>query len=126
MVNLWVPLLNLLITMKRIHCARPRLSSKVGVSKQGGEGRGEGGCRVDTKQTNFGLDVIERGGADDGKADQENIGLGVRERSQPVVILLSSGIPKAETDRLSVDHNTSGVVVEAGEFMLVVMINPTA
>ena len=81
---------------------------------------------MDTKQTNLGLYVIERGGADDGKADQENIGLGVRERSQPVVILLSSGIPKAETDRLSVDHNTSGVVVEAGEFMLVVMINPTA
>ncbi len=39
------------------------------------------------------LDVVERGRADDGEADQEHVGLGVRERSQPVVVLLASRIP---------------------------------
>lgn len=39
------------------------------------------------------LDVIKRWRADDGEADEEDIGLGVGERSESVVIFLSSSIP---------------------------------
>ena len=37
-------------------------------------------------------DVLEGGGGGDGKADEENVGLGVRERSEAVVIFLSGSI----------------------------------
>jgi hypothetical protein len=38
--------------------------------------------------------------------------LRVGQRSQTLVIFLSSSIPKAEADGLAVDHDASGVVVE--------------
>ena len=42
----------------------------------------------------LGLDVIEGRRANDGETDEENIGLGVGQRSESVVILLASGIPQ--------------------------------
>ena len=59
------------------------------------------------------LYVIERWRANNGKADEEDIGLGVRKRSQPVVILLSSSIPQSQAYWLSVYHDICGVVIEA-------------
>jgi hypothetical protein len=40
------------------------------------------------------LDVFERRRRDDGKADEENIRLRVRQRAQSIVVLLSSRVPK--------------------------------
>jgi hypothetical protein len=58
------------------------------------------------------LYVIERGRADDGEADEEDIGLGVGEGSQAIVILLTGGIPKSQTYGLSINHDICRVVVE--------------
>lgn len=41
-------------------------------------------------------DVLEGGGRGDGEADEEDVGLGVRERAQAVVILLSGSIEETE------------------------------
>ena len=58
------------------------------------------------------LDIIKTRERSDGETDEEDISLGVREGTQAVVILLSSGIPKSEVDRYPVHHNIGGVVVE--------------
>lgn len=42
----------------------------------------------------LGLDVIKGRRANDGETDEENIGLGVGQRSESVVILLASSIPQ--------------------------------
>lgn len=42
------------------------------------------------------LDVFKRRGRGDGETDEENVGLGVTQRSQSVVILLSSGVKQTE------------------------------
>jgi len=55
----------------------------------------------------LGLDIVKRRRADDGEADEEDVGLGVRERAQPVVVLLASRIPQAQTDGLAIHHDTS-------------------
>jgi len=60
----------------------------------------------------LGLHVLERSGRDDGEANEEDIGLGVGQRAETVIILLASGIPQAKVNRLSVDHNVGRVVVE--------------
>ena len=62
--------------------------------------------------TDLGLNVVERRRADDGKADEEDIGLRVRERPKSVVIFLSSSIPETQADGLAIDHYTRRVVVE--------------
>lgn len=61
----------------------------------------------------LGLDVVKRRGADDGEADEENIGLGVGQRSQSVVIFLTSGIPETQANGLAIHHYTRRVVIEA-------------
>lgn len=60
------------------------------------------------------LDVVKGWRADDGKADEENIRLGVGKRSQPVVILLSSSIPQSQAYWLPIHHDICRVVIEAG------------
>ena len=67
--------------------------------------RGTGSLRSTTR-------VAEK--VHEGEGDEEDVGLRVRERTQPVVILLPRGIPKAEVDRLAVDHHVRRVVVEHG------------
>jgi len=62
----------------------------------------------------LGGDVFEGRGGDDGEANKEDIGLGVGEGAQSVVVLLSSGIPKTEVDGLAVDHYIGTVVVKDG------------
>jgi hypothetical protein len=58
----------------------------------------------------LGLDVLERCWRDDRVADQEHIGLWVRERAEAIVILLSGSIPKTQVDWLSVNHDVGTVV----------------
>jgi len=62
----------------------------------------------------LGENIVERGGADDRETDQEDVRLGVGERTETIIILLSGGIPQAQADRLVVDHNVCGVIVENG------------
>lgn len=64
--------------------------------------------------TYLGPDVVKRRWADDGEADKEDVGLGIGQWAQAVVILLASGIPQPQADGLPVDHDAGGVVVEAG------------
>lgn len=61
----------------------------------------------------FRFDVVEGGRADDGEADQEDVGLGIGEGSESVIIFLPRGVPESEADGFAVDHHTCGVVVEA-------------
>ena len=60
------------------------------------------------------LHVLEGRARDEGEGDEDDVGLRVRERTQPGGILLPRGIPKAEVDRLAVDHHVRRVVVEHG------------
>ena len=59
------------------------------------------------------LYVVEGRRADDGEADEEDVGLGVGQWPQPVVIFLSSGIPQTQADGLAIDHYIRRVVIEA-------------
>ena len=52
------------------------------------------------------LDVLERGGRGDAEADEEDVGLRVRERTQPVVVLLSGRVEQAEGVRVVADHDS--------------------
>jgi hypothetical protein len=51
-------------------------------------------------------DVLERGGRRHGEADEEDIGLGIRERAQAIVVFLSSGVEEAEGVGLVTDPCT--------------------
>jgi hypothetical protein len=62
----------------------------------------------------LGLDVLEGGGGDDGKACQEDVCLGVRKRAKAVVILLSSGVPETQVNGFVVHHHVGRVVVKHG------------
>jgi hypothetical protein len=62
--------------------------------------------------THFCLDVLKGRRADEREANQEDIRLRVRQRSETVVVFLPGCVPQAEGDRLAVDHDISGVVVE--------------
>lgn len=73
----------------------------------GGESGGTG------QGTHLGFDVVEGGRADDGEANEENVGLRIGQWSETVVILLSGRIPQTQADRSTIDHNTGGVVVKA-------------
>ena len=52
-------------------------------------------------------DVLERGRRRDTEANQEDVGLGVRERAQAVVIFLSGGIKQSQRVRLVADPRKS-------------------
>jgi len=60
----------------------------------------------------LGSNVVKGWRADDREANEEDIGLGVRQRTKSIIILLSSSIPKAERDWLAINHHTRGVVVK--------------
>lgn len=58
------------------------------------------------------LYVLKRWRRDCTVADQEDVRLRVRERSQAVVVFLSGGIPQPQIYRLSVDHDVCRVIVK--------------
>lgn len=64
------------------------------------------------KSTNLGPDVVKGWRADNGEADEEDVCLRVGERSQSIVVFLSSGIPQSQADWLSINHHTCRVVVK--------------
>jgi hypothetical protein len=64
------------------------------------------------------LDVVVRVLADDREADQEDVGLRVRQGTQAIVVLLAGGIPQAKIDGLAVHHDVGRVVVEHGRDVL--------
>lgn len=69
------------------------------------EDHGRVGAVVLDLRVPFTRHVLEGGGTGDGEADEEHVGLGVRQRPQPVVVLLSGGVPEAQAHWDSVhDH----------------------
>lgn len=60
------------------------------------------------------LDVVEGVRGIDGEADQDNVGIGVREGAKAIVIFLTSGIPEGELDVLAIDLDVGDVVLEDG------------
>lgn len=43
----------------------------------------------------LGRDVVEGGWRDDGEADEEDVRLRIRQRTEPVVVLLTGRVPQA-------------------------------
>jgi hypothetical protein len=62
----------------------------------------------------LGRHVLERDRIDDREADEEDVGVGVRQRAQSVVLLLAGCVPEAELDRLVAGRQVDDVVVEDG------------
>ena len=65
-------------------------------------------CGRRASSTHLLLDVVERVGRVDREADEDDVGVRVRERPQPVVVLLAGSIPKGELDLLTVDLDVCG------------------
>lgn len=63
------------------------------------------------------LDVVKRIGRVNGKADQDNVRVGVGERAQTVVVFLACGIPEGELDVLAIDLDVGDVVLEDGGYV---------
>jgi hypothetical protein len=63
--------------------------------------------------------VFQRVGAVNGKADEEDVGFGVRERPQSIVLLLSGGIPEGKLDHLACGRVrcVCNVVLEDGGYV---------
>ncbi len=59
-------------------------------------------------------DIGVGGGAANGKADDENVGLGIGESAQAVVLLLARCVPQVEADGAAVYAHLSAVVVKHG------------
>ena len=57
-------------------------------------------------------DVLIARGADKRKTNQEYISLGVRKRTESVVIFLACRVPQTERNGLPIDHNICGIVIE--------------
>ena len=56
---------------------------------------------IESGQTNLVHDVLERVGAIDCEADKEQVGFGIREGAQSVILFLAGGIPEREFDDLA-------------------------
>ena len=63
----------------------------------------------------FLLDVVEGDGADDGETHEEHVGLWVGERSETVVVLLTSRVPQIEANELASNLHVFRVIVESAE-----------
>jgi hypothetical protein len=60
------------------------------------------------------LDVVKRVRGIDGEANQDDVGVGVRERAKTVVVFLTSSIPKSELDALAIHFDIGDIVLEDG------------
>lgn len=80
----------------------------------GGENDGSVGAMVMKFRIPLGANVFEGSGVDSGVEHQENVGLGVGQRAQAVVVVLARGIPETQVEWLAIDHNVCAVVVEHG------------
>ncbi len=71
-------------------------------------------CRRRRAESYLLLDVVERVGRVDRKADQDDVRVGVGQRAQPVIILLASRIPKGQLDVLAIDLDIGDIVLKDG------------
>lgn len=60
------------------------------------------------------LHILEGTGTDDGETDEEDVRLRIGERTQPIIVLLTGCIEKAECVRLAANHNRYCVIIEDG------------
>lgn len=60
----------------------------------------------------FGADIFIAWRANEGKADQEDIGLWVGKGAESIIILLSGSIPQTKWNCLAIDHDVSRVIVK--------------
>lgn len=60
------------------------------------------------------LDVVERVGGVNGEANQDNMRVGVRERAETVIVLLTSSIPEGQLHVLAVNLDVGDIVFEDG------------
>jgi hypothetical protein len=60
------------------------------------------------------LDVVEGIGGVHSEANQDNVGVRVREGSKTVIVLLASGIPKGQLNVLAINLDIGDVVLEDG------------
>ena len=56
--------------------------------------------------------IVEGGAGGDGEAHQKHVCLGVRQRSQSIIILLTGCIPQTKVDWLVVHHHIRTIVIE--------------
>lgn len=68
--------------------------------------------------THLRLHVVKRRRAHNGEANQKHVRLRVRQRPQPIVVLLPRRIPQPKTDGLIIHHDARRVVVEDGRDVL--------
>lgn len=71
-------------------------------------------CFLSLGRTNLLANVIKRIGRVNGKANQDDVGIWVRQRPQTVVVLLTGRIPQRQLDVLSIDLYIGDVVLEDG------------
>lgn len=74
---------------------------------------GEGYDCAIRRGTYLGANVVKGRRADDGEADEEDVGLGIGQRAKSLVILLTGGIPETEADGLAIHHDAGRIVVES-------------
>lgn len=60
------------------------------------------------------LDVVERVWRVNGETDQDDVGVGVRQRTETVIIFLTSRIPKGEFNVLAINLDIGDIVLENG------------
>lgn len=72
------------------------------------------GCCCNVPVSHLFLHVLERVRQVDSKADKDNMRVGVGERSETIVVLLSGGIPEGEFDSTAVDLDICDIVFEDG------------
>jgi hypothetical protein len=70
--------------------------------------------RGGARETNLLLHVVQGVGRVDGKADEDDVRVGVGERAESVVVFLAGGIPQGQLDVLAVDLDIGDVVFEDG------------
>jgi len=75
---------------------------------------GEVGAEVEDFRDPLLLHVVQGIGRVNGEANQDNMGVGIREGAETVIILLTGRIPQGELDVLSVNVDIGDVVLENG------------
>jgi len=58
------------------------------------------------------LNVVQRVGGVDGEADQDDMGVGIAERAETVIVFLSSRIPQGKLDVLPIDLDIGHIILE--------------
>jgi len=76
------------------------------------EDDGGGGAVVLDLRDPLGGDVLKGGWADDAEADEEDIGLGIAQRTKTVIVLLAGSIPEAKVHSFAVNNKVGTVVVK--------------